>query len=115
MGLIGQILLTIICLLLSFYCFRLGQKTKEDEPGIDAYEIAKRHNNKVGCNIGCFLFLLPLVSCWFPKWANAHNWNLSYIGILFVIFLFYGLPRIREEKDNEDMKKSNNNDYESVD
>lgn len=101
MGLIARIFLTIICLLFSFYSFRMARKEQKNEPGISTPEIKKRHEIKLVGNVGGILFLLPLISCWFPKWANAHNWNSIYAGILLIIFAFYGM-RIGKDKDKEE-------------
>ena len=53
-----------------------------------------------------FMFLLPLVGCWFPRWADDHNWNLIYAGFLFLVLIFLVIPKLRE--DEEEMERNNN-------
>lgn len=116
MGLICNILVTVVCLLLSFLSFRIGKRKQEYETDVDTLENERRYNAKVMGHFCGVMFLLPLVSCWFPKWANVHNWNLIYAGFLLLVMIFIVFPKIRDDEDDEEMKKrsNNHNDYKSV-
>ena len=116
MGLIGKILITVACLLLSFFSLRLGRRKQEYESGVDTVEIEKRYTTKIIGHFCGFIFLLPLVSCWFPEWADAHNWNLTYAGFLFLVLILLVLPKMKDDEDKEEIKKKSNNhhDYNSA-
>ena len=110
MGIIGKILITVTCLLFSIHFFRSGRRKQEYESGVNTLEIEKRHDTKIMSYISGFIFLLPLVSCWFPEWANDHYWNLVYVGIVLFILLFLIFPTIRAEEERNEIKKRSNND-----
>lgn len=113
---IGKILFTVCCVLLSFFSFRIGKRKQEYEAHVDTIENEKRYSSKLMGHFCGILFLLPLISCWAPKWAEAHNWNLSYAGILFLVLILLVFPKMLDDEDREEIKRSNGrNDYKSVD
>ena len=116
MGLIGKILITVTCVLLSFFSFRIGRRKQEYEPHADTLENEKRYSAKVMGHFCGFLFLLPLVSCWAPKWAEAHHWDLCYAILMLLVLVLLVIPKIREEEDADELKKRSNNhdDYKSA-
>lgn len=109
MGLIGKILITIACLFFSIYSFRLGRRKQEYESNVDTVENEKRYDTKIMGHFCAFMFLLPLVSCWFPNWANSHNWNLFYSGFLFLVLIILVIPKMMEDAQKEEMERRNNN------
>ena len=118
MGLIGKILITVACVLLSFFSFRIGRRKQEYEPHVDTLENEKRYSSKVMGHFCGFLFLLPLVSCWAPdKWLKDSHWDFCYVVLMLLIIVFLVIPKIRDEEDAEELKKRSNHghdDYRSA-
>lgn len=115
MGLISKILITVACVLLSFFSFRRSRRKQEYEPHVDTLENEKRYSDRVIGHFCGFLFLLPLVSCWASeKWLKDSRWDFCYVVLMLLIIVFLVIPKIREEEDAEELKKSNNDDYRSA-
>jgi hypothetical protein len=106
-----KILITVFCLVFSLLSLWKKKTNKEKYPtDLDSIEIERRYFRRLRGYFTSILFLMPLVSTWFPEWAETHHWNLFYVAIFFIIFLLILLPKLLDDEIHDQEKKDNHYD-----